>query len=485
MRSANLATPLTSEASAGHPDHLLALLLALGGAMIAVAAVYAPIGTGAVLGGLLSIGLTRRMQRRAWFLLCWLVIPAIGAGQLRRIEIGGSTLVAPSLLVVTVWASGFFLAVLFAKDQSFWRLPLLGPFALFWLATLLSVINSEFVLHWARGMLEAIVGFAFFAYPYVYLRNREQLNLCLRVLTWLAVFTVFFGLFQYWAFYSFQGLFPFMYAKPEIEWLQYWHADGRVVANWVHPSDFGSLLNIVAPITLYSWLNSRKKQSVPMLVFLLIAAGILLSGVRTTIVAFCLSSALLCFLMLGRWGGLWVLTGAAVLLLVGSSLFSVASRRFQFSDPGNLQTVEQRGLMWMEAASLFVEHPVVGIGARNFPDLTQLAPDYPVHNAYLETAAETGAIGLLAFLYLLYRLIRVDFDAGKNRLPLELQNLRHALLCSSLAILAEGMTDNDFFVWQVWCLFLLIRGLSAAIAAKPEAFMGNSADYRARVAILA
>ena len=101
------------------------------------------------------------------------------------------------------------------------------------------------------------------------------------------------------------------------------------------------------------------------------------------------------------------------------------------------------------------------------------------HNVYLETAAETGAIGLLAFLNLLYRALRVDFNGAKTRLPRELQNLRHALLCSSLAIMVESLTDNDFYVWQVWCLFWLIRGLSAAIAARPEAFVGNHATATA------
>jgi len=57
--------------------------------------------------------------------------------------------------------------------------------------------------------------------------------------------------------------------------------------------------------------------------------------------------------------------------------------------------------------------------------------------------------------------------------PQELQNLRYALLCSSLAIVMESLTDNSFYVWQVWCLFWLIRGLSAAIAARPEAFIGD------------
>jgi O-antigen ligase len=481
MRSANLERPFLSEPSARIRAHILALLLALVGALIAATAIHAPVRTVVALGGLLSVGLTWLMRRRAWFLLCCVVIPAIGAGELWMVEIGGGTLITPSLLVVAVWATGFFLAVLFEKDQSFWRLPLVGSFAVFWLAILLSVINSVSVLHWARGLLEAILGFAFFAYPNVYLKNREQLSVCLRVLSWLAVFTVVFGVLQYSAFDSFGSLFPFLYSKAEIPIIEIWQARGRMVANWLHPSDFGSLLNIVAPIALYSWLNARKNRLVPLLVFLLIATGIFLTATRTPIIAFCLSSALLCFLMRGRRAGLLIMTGAAILLLLGPSLFSIASQRFQFSEEENVETLQGRSLLWLEAVSFFVQHPAVGIGARNFPDRTLAYPGIMqnTHNVYLETAAETGAIGLLAFIYLLYRALRVDFNGAKTRLPRELQNLRHALLCSSLAIMVESLTDNDFYVWQVWCLFWLIRGLSAAIAARPEAFVGNHATATA------
>jgi putative inorganic carbon (HCO3(-)) transporter len=135
--------------------------------------------------------------------------------------------------------------------------------------------------------------------------------------------------------------------------------------------------------------------------------------------------------------------------------------------------VESRGLMWMEALSFFVQHPVIGIGARNFPDLSVTGANMATHNIYLEVAAETGAIGLIAFLYLLYRALRIDLNRGKSSLPQELQNLRYALLCSALSIVLESITDNDFYVWQVWCLFWLIRGLSAVIAARPQAFIEN------------
>ncbi len=80
MTSANLERLLLSEPSARIRAHILALLLAVAGAMIAATAIHAPVGTFVVLGGLLGVGLAWLMRRWAWFLLCCVVLPAIGAG---------------------------------------------------------------------------------------------------------------------------------------------------------------------------------------------------------------------------------------------------------------------------------------------------------------------------------------------------------------------------------------------------------------------
>jgi O-antigen ligase len=471
--SAKIVGTLGEESHSTVGPDALALLLALVGATIAVTAVLAPIGTAVVLGGAVTVGLTWLSPRKSWVLLSCLVVPAIGAGELWTFQAGAGTLITPSLLLVGVWAIAFFLVVLFAKRKSFWRLPLVGSFAAFWLAILVSLIYSISVLHWARGLLEAILGFAFFIYPWVYLKNRNQLDLCLRMLILLATFTVLFGLLQSAFFEYFRKWFPFLYTQSEIPLIEEWQAQGRMVANWIHPSDFGSLLNIAGPIAFYFYLNAKKSRLVPLSIFLLIATGIFLTATRTPIIAFCLSNTLLVVLMRGRRAVLYVGAGALALVtvLAGSQLFSVGLQRFEFSEQKNLTTVETRSLVWLEALSFFAQHPLTGIGARNFPDRNLVDPNAATHNIYIEVAAETGLFGLLAFLYLLYQAMRVDINRKARILPQELKDLRYALLCSSVSIMIESLTENSFYVWQVWCLFWLIRGLSKAIARKPDEFM--------------
>jgi putative inorganic carbon (HCO3(-)) transporter len=60
------------------------------------------------------------------------------------------------------------------------------------------------------------------------------------------------------------------------------------------------------------------------------------------------------------------------------------------------------------ALEMFLDHPFLGVGAGNFPPLyppysqqlgvTAVASEFYPHNLYLQVLAETGAVGLLAFL---------------------------------------------------------------------------------------
>jgi len=143
-----------------------------------------------------------------------------------------------------------------------------------------------------------------------------------------------FWLLQYTAFDAVRGLFPYMYSRSEIPIIEEWQAQGRMVANWVHPSDFGSLLNIVGPLVLYSALKDRKTRLAPLLVFVLIAFGIFLTATRTPIIAFCLSNTLLYVLVRRRMVGLLMLTLALSLLLLAAPLASISLQRFKFSRSG-------------------------------------------------------------------------------------------------------------------------------------------------------
>lgn len=106
--------------------------------------------------------------------------------------------------------------------------------------------------------------------------------------------------------------------------------------------------------------------------------------------------------------------------------------------------VEQRAALFLAAVQMFVAHPFAGVGPGGFADqvrdyaarLTQLwdYQDTP-HNAYVQMAAETGVVGLIAFSVFLGACLLVFLRAarrpgGSGRV----RGLRLALL-SSLAVM--------------------------------------------------
>ncbi|MET0400371.1 MAG: O-antigen ligase family protein [Longimicrobiaceae bacterium] len=111
--------------------------------------------------------------------------------------------------------------------------------------------------------------------------------------------------------------------------------------------------------------------------------------------------------------------------------------------------VEQRAALFLTAVQMFVDHPVLGVGPGGFADqvvsyaarVTTLW-DYQAtpHNAYVQMAAETGTVGLLAFLAFLWACLRVLLRAARRPAAAPTRSLRLALLCSfaTLAVASLG-----------------------------------------------
>jgi O-antigen ligase len=130
-------------------------------------------------------------------------------------------------------------------------------------------------------------------------------------------------------------------------------------------------------------------------------------------------------------------------------------------------------LLRLEALYLFVQNPILGVGSRNYVDRSLLAGDnagtYP-HNFLAEQAAESGIVGTATLLVLLAVTLYRDL---RNVPKMEdgLRSLRYALFCGALAIIIEALAENSLYVWQIWCVMWLLRGISAKVAFRPSQFL--------------
>jgi O-antigen ligase len=137
------------------------------------------------------------------------------------------------------------------------------------------------------------------------------------------------------------------------------------------------------------------------------------------------------------------------------------------------ESVELRLGAQATAIEMFLSHPFLGVGAGNFPPLYQdysrwlglrtRSAEYTPHNLYLETLAETGTIGLVAFVITAIvplatlrsarRRWPVHTRAGKDHLELS-----YGLELALIGWLIAGMFEQGAFPRYYWLLLATVIG---------------------------
>jgi putative inorganic carbon (HCO3(-)) transporter len=120
--------------------------------------------------------------------------------------------------------------------------------------------------------------------------------------------------------------------------------------------------------------------------------------------------------------------------------------------------------LWKESLRIIKDFPWTGCGlntyARTAPlyKMSQEGGIYP-HNSFLQKTAETGLLGLVAFLAVLGAFFRKGFRyLGENNAPFVL-----GLLSGIFSFLVSSFFDNHFYSLQLVVLFWFMMGLTVAV----------------------
>lgn len=198
----------------------------------------------------------------------------------------------------------------------------------------------------------------------------------------------------------------------------------------------------------------------------------------------------------GTIAGLWVVSQrrlghAFTVLLIGSLIsiflvFNLAQVQGQTQTRGeeiDEATLQGRILLLRIAATMFVKHPVLGVGYSNFAQTLENYVNWesdpvPCHNLYFQLLSETGILGfgffLLPTLLLLRGCLR-RYRLTENENP-KLKIVLIGCCGAILAVLVHGMFDvpvqvytsppfNELY-WLIIGLALVLSGKQAASAFK-------------------
>jgi len=145
-----------------------------------------------------------------------------------------------------------------------------------------------------------------------------------------------------------------------------------------------------------------------------------------------------------------------LLLLLGLSIAIIAIFISRTTIQKTHSTVEFSSLMrwtyWKAALGIIKLKFFTGSGLGNF----NLPYARYAHNAYLQIFAETGIVGILAFLWLIYKLLKTVF----LRLSRNNQDfLLSGLLVANLAFLLHNLVDFTFSLPEVNLTWWLLAGI--------------------------
>jgi putative inorganic carbon (HCO3(-)) transporter len=269
-----------------------------------------------------------------------------------------------------------------------------------------------------------------------------------------------FGFYQ--AIIGDYGTFYFQLYPHATETMASWN--GRITSLLNYCNTLAGYLNLVLPISLALIVVplSRTLRLLAVICFLSGTVALLLAQSRGGF------ASLLAILLLGvfylpnkvgtkKWSlRIVLLSSGAILALVFAYLRAAWAPEDDWG----------RVLLFGAAWKMFVSAPLFGVGYGNFRELYNIPGIDPntfdVHNLYLEFLAETGILGLFAFLSVMVRVIR----SSSKGLKVAQRDLTFVLNFSALAalvgVLTHGFVDFLFIGSAPFAaLFWLILALWA------------------------
>lgn len=257
---------------------------------------------------------------------------------------------------------------------------------------------------------------------------------------------------------------------------------GLYTAGGYNPDAFGTLLAVLALLLIYG-LGLRTRSWLKLALLVLYLVGLYFSKTLTAVATLAIAPAVVImsgrradkFSAIGKLAGFYLICGVvlALLLALGPVRQHLSQTKYaRLAALSTDSTWDGRLNIWAGGLQMFREHPLLGVGAGNFPYLSPAYssfaahiseepgrpasgganPGSPAHDMYLTQAAELGLPGVLLFLWILYRAF-----ATSARLYRKDQLIAgiHAALC---AILIGGMALN----WEYSKFLFLILGAIAA-----------------------
>lgn len=274
---------------------------------------------------------------------------------------------------------------------------------------------------------------------------------------------------------SMDGLFQHVTGT---DFLRKYYAGDRIRGSFDSANGFAAWLVAMFPLALSlafsqigNWFGNVHKRSwfkVIVKLLLLFLSLLLLLCLAMTLSRSGWLAGFLALVFLGIFGKrkMLIITAAILLILPFAATVSIKNRADTIMEISKASDV--RFSLWQEALNITADFPLLGAGLNTY---ASIAPRYKVteetgyypHNSYLQMAAESGALGIGAFLWVLAALFKTSL-ANVKKINDKFHGAALAgLLAGLFGLLAHSFFDVDIYSLQLGNLTWFIMGLIVAV----------------------
>ena len=262
---------------------------------------------------------------------------------------------------------------------------------------------------------------------------------------------------------SVDGIFQVVTGKDFL--LNYVVAKGYTMrASFDSPNGFGAWLVVMLllAVSLACFSKNKKRHLLWILICPLIFCLVSTYSRGAWIAGF----ISLMFLGLIRSKKLFLIVTVLLLILPFIVPASVKQRANSIMKITSMNT--DRFTLWQEALNITADFPLLGSGINTYASiaprykLTEVTGVYP-HNCYLQMAAESGILGLGAFLWILVALFKTSLINVKRINDKFYGAVLVGLLAGLFGLLIHSFVDTDIYSLQLGNLMWFLMGLIIAV----------------------
>jgi len=361
----------------------------------------------------------------------------------------------------------FIIKKLIKRERIFMRCALNLPYAVFFIFSVISIINSANHGDSFRGLFKLLRYWALFLIVAEEIKDKSHMK---KVVISILLGALLVSVDAIW-----QVSFGKDFIRGRLPVLNIGLV--RATASFPDSNVLGIYLSAIFPLILVLSFPPRKESNSPpffRIGVLLLLAGIALTYSRPTLLA-----VYLCMLAVAiikkKHLLFWLL---ATLLLISPFVAPASVKQWAKGvdyHPVRFMFNDDRISVYRNTSQMIKAHPFLGVGVNNYMKSYKQYKEFPeyrnivtsdymyAHNNLLHMAGEIGLIGLAIFCWFLYRLFKLALEYYKRTKDAYLKDAGLGIILCLSAFLINGLTESSLYYSCIATIFWYLIGLALSL----------------------